>query len=234
MSTPTKSLEFGVLLLPDYQLLDAAGPIDYINCHSKGYLGAFPGAFSDSLIAAAPAINWHYISVLGDLSPVKPSIGMEQFPTVTFDTCPPLDYLLVPGANPYEAFTPECIAFLQTQFKDMKALLTVCTGSMCIAQTGLLDGLRSATNKWAVRHFVGLGLFGAFTKVNWVTDERFVVDGKVWSGAGVTAGIDLAAEFCKVHFDGEIVELVKLMTEYTPNPARPDPYAHVLEGVQWK
>ena len=43
--------------------------------------------------------------------------------------------------------------------------------------------------------------------------------------------VDLAAEFSRVHFDPELVELVKIVMEYTPNPAQPDPFAYLLDGV---
>jgi transcriptional regulator GlxA family with amidase domain len=68
-------------------------------------------------------------------------------------------------------------------------------------------------------------------QVKWVGDRRWIVDGKIWSAAGVTAGIDLAAEFARVHFDPEIVELVKAVNEETPRPDRPDDWAHLLDGV---
>ena len=68
-------------------------------------------------------------------------------------------------------------------------------------------------------------------KVKWVGDRRWIVDGKVWSAAGITAGIDLSAEFARVHFDPKVVELAKLVSEYEPNPAQPDPFAKILEGI---
>ena len=69
-------------------------------------------------------------------------------------------------------------------------------------------------------------------KVKWVGDRRFIVDGKIWSAAGVTAGIDLAAEFVRVKGDAEIARLVQDLCEYSPNPAQPDPFARMLEGVK--
>ena len=73
---------------------------------------------------------------------------------------------------------------------------------------------------------------GALNKnVKWVGDRRWIVDGKVWSSAGITAGIDLSAEFAKVHFDSEVVELAEMVSEYQPLPAQPDPFAKILEGI---
>lgn len=68
-------------------------------------------------------------------------------------------------------------------------------------------------------------------KVKWVGDKRWIVDGKVWSAAGITAGIDLIAEFARVHFDPRVVSLAKEISEYESNPAQPDPFAKILEGI---
>ncbi|KAF8883348.1 hypothetical protein CPB84DRAFT_1750691 [Gymnopilus junonius] len=67
------------------------------------------------------------------------------------------------------------------------------------------------------------GALGSLNKVKWLGDRRWHIDRKVWSSAGVTAGIDLAAEFARQHFDKEIVKLAEDVTEYKPNPAHPDP-----------
>ena len=58
-------------------------------------------------------------------------------------------------------------------------------------------------------------------KVKWVGDKRFIVEGKNWSAAGVTAGIDLAAEFVRVKGKADVTRLVQDALEYVPNPAQP-------------
>ena len=69
-------------------------------------------------------------------------------------------------------------------------------------------------------------------KVKWVGDRRWIVDGKVWSSAGITAGIDLSAEFARVHFHPKIVEIAKNVSEYESRPAQPDPFAKILKGIK--
>ncbi|KAF5330054.1 hypothetical protein D9611_010416 [Ephemerocybe angulata] len=232
MIDSTTPIEFGVLLTPDHQWLDAAGPVDYINQHSQVLFK--PAYFPEALVKKAAIINWHYISYAGDLKPIQATSGPVQPPSTTFKDCPALDYLIVPGPDPFLELSPECIAFLKTQYAGLKALLTVCTGSMLLAQTGLLDGVHAATNKWGLKFVTEKGAFERFNKVKWVTNKRFVVDGKVWSAAGVTAGLDLGAEFSRVHFDPEIVKLAMEASEYVPRGAEPDPYAYLLEGIELK
>jgi transcriptional regulator GlxA family with amidase domain len=223
-----QTIQFGLLLLPGYQWLDAVGPVDFINNHSQFYVSAL--GLDEATVAKAPRIEWHYIS--HDLMPVQATSGPAGLPTKTYADCPALDYLLVPGPGSWAAPLPEgCAAFLQKLMADdsFKALLTVCTGSMAVAQTGILDGLRVCSNKYALKRAVGAERL--YRNVKWIGDRRWHVDEKVWSAAGITAGIDLAAEFARVHFDPAVVEIVKNLAEYEPNPAQPDPFARILDGV---
>jgi len=222
----SQTLHIGLLLFPLYQWLDAAGSVDYLNNHSQMMM-KFLGVPKET-VDKAPIIVWHYIS--SDLTPVQASSGPLQIPSCTYADCPPLDYLIVPGPDPAAPLPQGCAAFLQERVPKLKALLTVCTGSMAIAQVGILDGLHVCSNKIVLKMFADRGMLNK--KVKWVGDRRWVVDGKVWSAAGITAGIDLVAEFAKVHFDPEVVELAKLVSEYEANPAQPDPFAKILEGIK--
>lgn len=228
MSTPLK-ISFGVLLFPGYQLLDAACPIDIINCHSLAILDNIPAleSFRDKM----PLIEWYYISSTGTLDPIKASAGPLQPPNATFDTCPPLDYLLVPGPSPTMKLSDECIAFVKTRFAEIKGLLTVCSGSIVLAQTGVLDGYQAASNKIALAEFAKHGILNK--KVKWVGDKRWVIDGKVWSAAGGSSGMDLACEWVRVHLDHDWVEVGKNYMEYTPLPDQPDAFAYLTKGVNF-
>jgi len=221
----SKTINFGVLYLPNYQYLDAAGPMDYLNNHAKPMMSLLGPAYS--LVEKAPTIIWHYIS--SDLSPLISSSGPVHTPSCTYDDCPKLDYLLVPGPDPNRVLPDACVEFLRKKFNEIEALLLVCTGSLAVAQTGLLDGLNVCSNKMSLRMFSEAGTLRK--EVKWVGDRRWIVDGKVWSAAGITAGIDLAAEFARVHFDHDVVEIVKDISEYAPNPAKPDQFARILSGV---
>ncbi|KAF9010791.1 class I glutamine amidotransferase-like protein [Cyathus striatus] len=176
-------LSIGVLLLPEFQLLDAMVPFAH-----KG-----------------PSIKWHYISSTADLTPMNALSGPLLVPTCTYADCPPLDYLLVPGPEPKNPLPAGCDEFLKTKLKEIKLLLLVCTGSLAIARTGILDGLQVCGNKCLLKAMKADGTLRK--EVKWVGDRRWIKDGKVWSAGGVTAGIDLAAEFARVHFDPEVVEL---------------------------
>ncbi|KAH9479894.1 Isonitrile hydratase [Psilocybe cubensis] len=217
-----------ILIQPEFQWLDASGPVDYINNHSRAMISHLhlPGDITDK----APIINWHYIS--SDLTPVQPTSGPLQVPTCTFATCPPLDFIVVPGPDPTAQASKEFTEFIQQRVADpgLRGLLMVCTASLMVAQTGVLDGHQACTAKVALKAFSQAGILNK--SVKWVGDRRWVVDGKLWSAAGITSGIDLAAEFARVYFDPVIVQLAKDAAEYEPKPAYPDPFARLLDGVE--
>lgn len=224
----SQTLHFGLLLLPNYQWLDAAGPVDYLNNHSQDFLKLF--SRDPAFVAKGPIIVWHYIAA--DLQPVRATSGPAQLPTCTYTDCPPLDVLIVPGPDPTVPLADECVALLRRLLASerFKNLLTVCTSTAAMAQTDLLNGLHVCSNKYFLREFADAGLLNR--KVKWAGDRRWVKDGKVWSAAGITAGVDLAAEFARVHFDPEVVRVVKDVSEYEPLPDQPDVFARMLEGVK--
>lgn len=226
--TTARTYTFGVLMFPGFQWLDAVGPIDYLHSHSREVLEALK--FPPQLVQKAFITKWHYLSSTGTLDPVQATSGPPQNPTTTFATCPKLDYLLLPGPMPDLVLSDECINFIKTRYPDLEGIFTVCTGSMMLAQTGLLDGVRACSNKFMLK--IGAEQGWLNRKVKWVGDRRFIVEGKFWTAGGVTAGIDLAAEFVRVKGDPEIAKMVADGSEYAPNPSQPDQFARLLEGVK--
>jgi len=226
-----KTYNMGLVLLPTYQWVDASGPVDYLNSHSQSYLSMLP--LPQSIMDRVPFMHWHCIS--SDLTPMRGRSGPVQIPTCTYEDCPPLDYIVVPGPNPNQS-TPAIFAkFIKERLDDptLKGILLVETAAIALARTGngVLDGKQVCGNKNTIRRLAEDGLLKG-NKVNWVVDKRWVVDGKIWSASGVMGGIDLAAELAKVLLDEDIVKLVKDVTEYDENPAAPDPFATILEGIK--
>ena len=90
---------------------------------------------------------------------------------------------------------------------------SVCTGSLLLAASGLLRGKR-ATSHWAVRDL--LKNFGAQP-----VDERVVTDGKVITGAGVSAGLDFAVTVVEKLRGRGYAQMMMLVGEYAPHPPIP-------------
>jgi len=146
------------------------------------------------------------------LQPVTSNEGMTILPTTTFDNCPSLDVLCVPGGSGQIEMMrdTEVLEFLQRQGKTAKYITSVCTGSLILAAAGLLQGYRAACH-WAFRD--QLAMLGVE-----VGTQRVVVDRNRITGGGVTAGIDfglvVAAHLC----GEETAKLIQLLLEYNPAP----------------
>jgi len=87
---------------------------------------------------------------------------------------------------------------------------SVCTGALVLGAAGLLRGKRATTHWSAIRQLEGYGAIAV--------DERVVTDGKIMTGAGVSAGIDMALTLLAEVAGDDHARFVQLMTEYDPQP----------------
>lgn len=137
-------------------------------------------------------------------------LSFDTQPLATIERC---DVLLVPGGfGVIEAMEdPAFLAELRRLAATARYLASVCSGSLALAAAGLLNGKRAACH-WAWRdllaHFPG------------VTPDagRVVRDGHVFSGGGVTAGIDMALTLMAELAGPEHAQAVQLGIEYAPAP----------------
>jgi transcriptional regulator GlxA family with amidase domain len=136
-------------------------------------------------------------------------------PHVTFPSCPPLDYLLVPGGSGSrrEVDNPACIDFIRRQASGCRAVLSVCTGAFLLERAGLL------MNRKATTHWGELPKLRKLPHLD-IVEERFVRTGNVWVGAGVSAGTDLALAFIASEAGEDVASQVQFFAEYYPSPRR--------------
>jgi transcriptional regulator GlxA family with amidase domain len=187
---------FGFLLFPGTEELDLIGPWEMATMwrdHAQGP--------PNCLIVAQ------------SLDPVRCAKGLSINPQIEFAQCPQLDLLLVPGGEGTrnEVDNSNLIEFIATQAKSCKAVLSVCTGSFLLQRAGLLAGKRATT------HWRSLDRLRAFENLT-VVEKRFVEDGKIWSSAGVSAGIDLMLAVIERFAGEEAAATVQLGAEYYPSP----------------
>ena len=190
--------QIGILVFPKVQQLDLTGPYE--------------------VFASLPDTVVHL--VWKDLAPLAAATGLILQPTMTYADCPQLDVLCVPGGagvNPL-LHDEETLAFLRAQAGAARYVTSVCTGALVLGAAGLLRGKR-ATTHWASHDL--LARYGAIP-----TEGRVVRDGNVFSGGGVTAGIDFALTLA-AELEGEATaQGVQLFLEYAPEPpfdaGRPD------------
>jgi len=160
-----------VLIFPDFQLLDAAGPITVFEAAGRE---TAPPAYQLRVIArtAGPVISSSGVQLIA-----------EAF------TGDPVDTLIVAGGwgTRDGSACADTLEYLEAAAIRTRRIASVCSGAFILAAAGLLDG-RQATTHWArAAEFAR-----TYPQIRVEPDRIFVRDGSVWTSAGITAGIDLA------------------------------------------
>jgi putative intracellular protease/amidase len=135
----------------------------------------------------------------------------------TFAEVPTPDVIVVPGGvgtRPLVAADDDhpLLAWLRAAHPTTRVTTSVCTGSLLLARVGLLDGL-TATTHWGAYDI--LEKLGARP-----TGERVVehLDQRIITGAGVSAGIDMALRLAELLVDADAARAMQLYIEYDPQP----------------
>jgi transcriptional regulator GlxA family with amidase domain len=175
----------GVLIFPDFQLLDAAGPISVFEIATR-YAGGPPAI---NVVAAHPG-------------PVRSTSGVEMLAR-KFGSPGAITTLIIVGGEGVEAAARNtCVAqFVKAVAVRGVRVASVCSGAFILAEAGLLDGRRATTHWQRTRQFLSV-----YPQVKLEPDRIFVRDGNIWSSAGITAGIDLALAMVAEDYGDEIVQ----------------------------
>jgi transcriptional regulator GlxA family with amidase domain len=175
----------GVLVFPDFQLLDAAGPISVFEIAAR-----FAGADqSIKVLAVTPG-------------PVRSSSGVELLARGLRPSGAISTLIVAGGAGVRAAATCEkTLAFVRGIAKRGVRVASVCSGAYILAEAGVLDGRRATTHWQRTGHFVA-----SYPRIKLEPDRIFVRDGHVWSSAGISAGIDLALAMVAEDFGDEVAQ----------------------------
>jgi transcriptional regulator GlxA family with amidase domain len=125
------------------------------------------------------------------------SVETRPFDRTNFDT------LIVGGSAVVKSLTPGMIKFLRQGLKRYRRVASICSGAFVLAEAGLLDGRRATTHWNRARE-----LQARFPKVKVEEDRIFIVDGPVWSSAGMSAGIDLALALIEKDLGADVTRAV--------------------------
>jgi transcriptional regulator GlxA family with amidase domain len=179
-----------VLLFDNFTALDIVGPYEILN------------KLPDSKIIFAGQEKKEYSDPYGLRISVDSSI----------DETSDADILLVPGGPGIDSLLTDkdIIGWIRKIDLTTKWTVSVCSGSLLLAQSGLLDG-KNCTTHWRrkeqLRHFNVM-----------VKDERYIQDGKFITSAGVSAGIDMALYLVSKIAGDQTAMVFQLAIEYDPKP----------------
>ncbi|MBT5435816.1 MAG: DJ-1/PfpI family protein [Alphaproteobacteria bacterium] len=179
-----------VLVFPGFQTLDLFGPLEML------------GDRGDEIS----------ITIVAETSAPVPSVhGQGLLVDKTVADGSDYDLLLIPGGeSAHEAAKSSVLAdWIVETANHAELVMTVCTGSILLATTGVLDGRKATTNKLDFTRTVPVA-----PRVEWVRQARWVEDGKFFTSSGVSAGMDMTLAAIALLFGVEAAREIAEGTEY--------------------
>jgi len=190
----------GIVLFNDIEVLDFCGPFEVFSATrlNEEKRREEPSPFEVFLVAEI-------------LSHVTTTGGMKVIPQYSFENCPRLDILVVPGGwgTRKELKNPVMLEWLRSRAAEVEMLTSVCTGSMLLGFAGLIDGLH-ATTHWRSLDWMR----DSFPRVMVEYEQHVVEDGRVFTSAGISAGIDMALKVVVRYYGREIAQATAAHMEY--------------------
>jgi transcriptional regulator GlxA family with amidase domain len=181
-----------IVAFPDVQPLDAVGPHEVFH-------GASRAAATD------PGVPYRITLASAHGGPVRSESGLELGTVALPPLSERIDTVVVAGGNGSRAAARDgvLIEWLRAVAPKARRVATVCSGTFIAAEAGLLEG-RRVTTHWARAE----ELQQAYPSVAVDADPIYIRDGKIWTSAGVTAGIDLALAMVEDDLGVEIAQTV--------------------------
>jgi len=184
-------MQIAIPIYDRFALLDAIGPYEV--------LAAIPGA---------------EVSFLGPRAgPVRSERGTPALVADgRWEDIPRPDVVVVPGGSGAQILLDDerLLGWLREAHRETRYTTSVCTGALLLAGAGLLDGV-DATAHWS--QLDQLAELGAHPVA-----ERVVERGRIVTGAGVSAGIDMALRLVELLTSAELAQAIQLGIEYDPQP----------------
>ncbi len=206
MDSLRETRRVAILAYPDVSSLDVAGPGEAFAALTFWFQMNEPGE----------APPYETIVVAPEAGPVTTCQGVTLYAAVACrDLEGPVDTLIVAGGIGFAraAKDPEIQAFLAQWAPRVRRLASGCSGSLILAEAGLLAGRRATT------HWDAMDLLAQYEDVE--PDRIFVRDGNVYTSAGVTASIDLALAFIEEDIGPNTAyEVAKHFILYLKRPSR--------------
>jgi transcriptional regulator GlxA family with amidase domain len=203
------SHRLALIIFPGFQLLDAAGPIAAFEIASR----MVPGAYSLRISASqAGAVR----------SSSGVALEAEKLPRRS-----QMDTLLVTGGDGADdaCRDPRLIDFVRRAGARLARTASVCSGTLLLAEAGLLDGRRATTHWCRVRQ-----VERQYPHVRLEPDRIWVRDGTFWTSAGITAAIDLALALISEDLGPAVAkDVARQLVVYAQRPGGQTQHSRLLD-----
>jgi transcriptional regulator GlxA family with amidase domain len=182
-----------IIAFPGLQPLDAVGPVE-----------VFAGATRAAAALGQPGGYEVTVASL-DGAPVRTESGLGLCTSPLPAAGERIDTLVLPGGDGVEAARRDAslLGWIAEAAPGCRRVVTVCSGTFLAAAAGLLDG-RRVTTHWARAS----RLAAEFPALTVDPEPIYIRDGRFWTSAGVTAGIDLALALVEDDVGAEVAQTV--------------------------
>lgn len=224
-------LRVGTVLFPAFTALDVFGPLNALNVLSLQHNMTLSllSHNMDPVSVDRSIVNGEFVG----MPSASPWFTEFVLPTHTFDTAPDLDVIIVPGGGGTRNLnaTQPAVDYLRNLLGGDEGVgeegwpdyvLSVCTGTALLSRTGKIGGKNATSNK-AAFNWVQTQKYA--DEVNWIARARWVVDGKLWSSSGVSAGTDMTLGWIGHQYGRNESERIRIMMEWNDLKQEDDPFA---------
>ncbi|MFZ1160259.1 MAG: GlxA family transcriptional regulator [Candidatus Sulfotelmatobacter sp.] len=199
----------------DLTSLDLSGPLEAFNSASLADSNGNPQPCYKVTIAALGAKTFSSVS------------GLHMTATCFLSSLRHMDTLVIPGGRGIRlsSSAPKLADWISRRANGIRRIASVCTGAFAIAPTGLLDGRRVTTHwKFAAE------LAGRFPALKVDANALYIRDGKFYTSAGVTAGIDLSLALIEEDFGPHVaLAVARELVVYMKRPGGQEQFSEPLK-----
>jgi transcriptional regulator GlxA family with amidase domain len=199
----------------DMMSLDLTGPLEaFASAHIKNAKGTYEPCYKVTIAA------------LGAKSFCSES-GLRMTAACSLSSLRRVDTLIIPGGRAMRdaVISAKLSGWIQQSSRDIRRIATVCTGIYGLAPTGLLNGCRVTTHWMFCRD-----LATRYPKIKVEADALYIRQGKFYTSAGVTAGIDLSLALIEEDFGPQVaLAVARELVVYLKRPGGQEQYSEPLK-----
>lgn len=207
-----------MLIYPDAQSLDVTGPLEVFDIANQEL--------------PPETVGYEIELIAKETGPIRMSSGIRISADKSLDQLTRHAHtLMVAGGvgTRQMVFDKDVIDWLSAEAEKVERIASVCSGTFILAQAGLLDG-KKATTHWQVSEM----LDQLYPAVTVIPDSIYHRDGKVYTSAGITAGMDLALALVEEDFGHEVaMKVAKQLVLFLKRPGGQSQFSNQL-AMQFK
>ncbi|KFA66937.1 hypothetical protein S40285_05760 [Stachybotrys chlorohalonatus IBT 40285] len=228
-SNATIPLRIAMVLFPSFTSLDAFGPLNVLNLLSLQHNMTLQMVSADMRpVSVDRTIIDGVVGGMG-ASSASPYFTEYVLPDATFENATRPDVIIIPGGAGTRNLnaTQPAVDWVRSQMGESEEdwptnVMTVCTGTALLARTHQIGGKNATSNKAA---FNWVRTQDGAEDVNWIARARWVVDGKLWTSSGVSAGTDMMLGWVQHRYGRNESERVRILMEWNHLEQEDDPFA---------